>query len=76
MRPGMPPTKWRQLGDQDVNVPVADEPHMVDVETSKGQVRHFPFSLDREDAVSGVSVDGERWRPAGTVDWDDKCDMD
>lgn len=76
MRPGMPPTKWKQLGGRDVNVPESDEPHMVDVETRRGHVKHYPFSLPADDAVTGVSVDGERWRPPRSIDWEDRCEAD
>lgn len=76
MRPGMPETKWKPLGDGVVNLPVEDEPHMLEVETRKGRDKSFPFALDKDDAVTNVSIDGERWRPPKRIDWDDLCEVD
>ena len=76
MRPGMPETKWKPLGDGSVNLPAEDEPHMLEVATRKGRDKSFPFALDSDDAVTGVIIDGERWRPTRAVDWDDLCEVD
>jgi len=78
MRPGMPPTTWRELPvlGGEVNVPAADEPHMIDVTTRMGERKHFPMALREGDAPAEIRFDGEPWPPRAKVDWEDRCDID
>lgn len=73
MRPGMPETKWKPLGDGIVNLPAEDEPHMIELSTSKDRDKFFPFALDCDEHVTVLKIDGRKCRLPREVDWDDRC---
>ena len=60
----------------EVNVREAEEPHVVETWTKRGDLHRHVFGTAKGDAVARVKVDGMPWTPAAAHDFDDVDALD